>query len=196
MMNQPSSSSNSDCPLSPSGIRGTSHPGLPRNNNGVEVVRSSALLLFDQRVKAFDAVQSEKRRLFGEQVSSDISQEIDKYSARIYELSNESGVPYKRGSSELSEVLEVMPPRFVALLTRFSHELSMRVEGEKIVLAALETVCIEQAAEQDAWNQIEKKVKLNESIKNAIELEAQKLMSLNHIAREFEGRKAHPRLEF
>jgi hypothetical protein len=151
------------------------------------------MMLFLSRSEAFDAVQSEKKRIFGDGYSAELSKIVDDYASRIREFSQEDSIPDAGSAAKLTEV---MSPPFVKLLTRFGSELAKRPEAEKIILAALETARIEQRADQNAWEKIGLKFNLNPSIRTAIELEAQRLMSMNRLARDFEGQKRYPGVEF
>ena len=195
-MHQPNPTNSGEQPLSSFSVRGTARPGALRNGPNREALQRPAMTLFQRRADAFDMVQAKKHAIFGEALSPQLSKEIDAYSARIHAASQKEGFPYRGGASELKEAMELMPTPLVRLLTRFSAELASRPEGEKIILAALETTRVEQTAELGAWDDIGKKVKVNDSIRQAIELEAQKLMSLNKMAREFESRHSYPRLDF
>lgn len=176
-------------------IKGTARPGAIRKGADREALQRPSMTLFLSRAEAFDAVQSEKKRILGEGYSAELSKVVDDYASRIREFSQEDSIPDAGSAAKLTEVTEVMSPPFVKLLTRFGSELAKRPEAEKIILAALETARIEQNADQIAWEKIGLKLNLNPSIRTAIELEAQRLMSFNLRARTFEGRNPHPRRE-
>lgn len=177
-------------------IKGTAHPGAIRKGAGREVLQRPSMTLFLSRAEVLDAVQNEKRRIFGDGYSAELSKIVDDYASRIREFSQEDSIPDAGSTAKLTEVKEVMSPPFVKLLTRFGSELAKRPEAEKIILAALETARIEQRADQNAWEEIGSKLNLNPSIRTAIELEAQRLMSMNRLARDFEGQKRYPGVEF
>ena len=174
-------------------IKGTARPGAIRKGSDREVLQHPSMMLFLSRSEAFDAVQSEKKRIFGDGYSAELSKIVDDYASRIREFSQEDSIPDAGSAAKLTEV---MSPPFVKLLTRFGSELAKRPEAEKIILAALETARIEQRADQNAWEKIGLKFNLNPSIRTAIELEAQRLMSMNRLARDFEGQKRYPGVEF
>jgi hypothetical protein len=199
MMHQPNQSTNHpSCggqSLNSFTVKGTAHPGAIRKSGDREALQRPSMTLFLSRAEAFDAVQSEKKGIFGDGYSTELSKIVDDYASRIRDFSQEDSIPDAGSATTLSEVTEMMPPPFAKLLTRFGSELAKRPEAEKIILAALETARIEQNADQSAWEKISLKLNINPSIRNAIELEAQRLMSFNLRARAFEGRTPHPRSE-
>ncbi|MGA1191798.1 MAG: hypothetical protein ACO3XO_05910, partial [Bdellovibrionota bacterium] len=91
MMHQPNQSTNHpSCggqSLNSFTVKGTAHPGAIRKSGDREALQRPSMTLFLSRAEAFDAVQSEKKGIFGDGYSTELSKIVDDYASRIRDFS-------------------------------------------------------------------------------------------------------------